>query len=55
MYTVQCRRKSQIEDGLQKPEVEMKQRNISASIEDIDEIPQATPTCSGSSNSVELV
>ena len=53
--TVQCRSKSKIEDGRQKPEVEIEQRNISASILDSNEIPKATPTFSGSSNSVKLV
>ena len=53
--TVQCRRKSQIEDGRQKPEVEMKQRNISASVLDSNEILKATLTFSGSSHSVGLV
>ena len=53
--TVQCWRKSLIEDGRQKPEVEMKQRNISASKLDSNEIPKATPILSGSSNSMELV
>ena len=52
---VQCRCKSQIEDGRRKPEVEMTQRNISASILDSNEISKATPTFSGSSNSVGLM
>ena len=53
--SVQCRRESQIEDGRQKAEVEMKQRNISASKKDTKEVPVATPTFSGSSNLVVLV
>ena len=38
--TVRCRRESQIKDGRQKPEVEMKQRNITASILDSNESPK---------------
>ena len=53
--TVQCRRESKIKDGRQKPEAEMKQGNITASIQYINEIPKATATFSRSSNSVVLV
>ena len=53
--TVQDRRESQIKDGDQKPEVEMKQRNNSAFIQDINNIPKATPIFSGSSNSIVLL
>jgi len=54
---VRCRRESQIKDGRQKPEVKMKQRNISASIQDIDinEVPKVTPTFLGCRNTIELV
>ena len=55
MNIVQYWRVSQIKDGRQKPEVEMKQRSISASIQDSNEIPKLTPTFSGSGNSVVLV
>jgi len=50
--TVRCQRQSQIKDGCKKPEVEMKQRNISASIQYINEIPMATFTFMGSSNTI---
>ena len=50
--TAQCRHESQIKDGRQKPEVEMKQCNISAYILDNNGIPKAKPTLSESSNSV---
>ena len=53
--TVQRRRESQVKDGRQKLEVEMTQHNISATIQDFNEIPKATSTFSGSSNSVGLV
>ena len=53
--TALCRRESQIKDGRQKPKVEMKQHNISASIQDSSENPKATPTFLGSCNSVGLV
>ena len=53
--TVQCRRELQIKDGRLEQEVEMKRRNYSASILNSNEIQKATPTFSGSSNSVELV
>jgi len=48
------RRESQIKDGRQKLEVEMKEHNISASVQDINEISKATPTLFGSSNTAGL-
>jgi len=45
--TVRCRRKSQIKEGHQKSEEEMKQHNISVSKQDINEMPKVTSTFLG--------
>jgi hypothetical protein len=52
---VQCRHELKIKDGCQKPEVEIEQRDTSASLQNNNEIPEATHTFTGSNNSVRLV
>ena len=54
VHTVQCWRESQIEDSRLKPEVEIKQRNISDSIQDINDISKVPPTFSRSTNTPGL-